>query len=359
MSKKIISFLATICLMSCSVPVSNTNGNTGFIKLGFKFPQKTGFSVKAIPTETEAFQIKIQGDGLNEAIEKKITKENSDKVLIQEIPVGNKNVEVKAMDSSGKVLAQATSNIEIKGGQVNQLTLELKQLLKNFKVKINNFSSSTPYVFAEFKAKNKTIQQEVKSNEIELTDIEPGDMSVKISAFSDDSTPVLNINKTIDTSKSDSEELNLESVILPRLSDLDASTASPIQFQNLIDQIKINFKENSAPKIEGMEVFVNGQSVNPSFNREAPVCLIPSDNIRITIKTSDNDNDKVNIFWGQNSLINSTYKMQLLDERGTSLSKSASDLGIGNHSIGFIATDRKSFVGPIGMYFSVAENKCN
>jgi cell division septum initiation protein DivIVA len=355
MNKKIISILSLISLVSCS----NINTNkSGVIKLGFTFPEKSGFSIKAIPNNTESFQINISGEGLGTPIEKKITKDNSEKVLIQEIPSGNKTVIVKALDNSGKLLAQAEEKIEIKAGEVNKLTMELKELLKNFKIKIRNFSSNTPYVLAEFKANNKTIQEELKSNEIELKEIEPGQLKVKISSYAYDSTPMFNFNKTIDTSKSNSEEIDLEQISLPKVSELDASNISPIQFQKIIDTLKIDFKDNKTPRIEGIELLINGKNVDPSFNRLNPSCVSTSDSIKISVKVSDQDNDKINFFWGQNSLIDGNYKMQLNEEREASIFKSASDLGIGNHSIGFVVTDRKSFIVSPGIYFNITQDNC-
>ncbi|MFN8575404.1 MAG: hypothetical protein U0354_00970 [Candidatus Sericytochromatia bacterium] len=355
MNKKVIS-LFSLLLVSCSMP--NTN-NSGTIKIGFKFPEKSGFSIKAIPSNTEAFQIKITGNGLTNPIEKKITKnDNSDKVLVQEIPVGIKKVNVKALDNSGKTLAQAEKEVDIKAGELNRVTMELEELLKNFKVKITNFSSSTPYVLAEFKTKNKTIQEELKSDEIELKDIEAGELKVKITAYADDSTPMYNINKTIDTSKSNSEDISLESISLPKISDFDASSITPVQFQKTIDTIKIDFKNNKTPKVENIELLINDKSVNPSFNRFIPLCVSISDNIRVNLKASDEDNDKINYFWGQNSLIDNIYKMQLLDERGSNLSRSASSFGLGSHSIGFMVTDRKSFILSPSIYFNIQQNPC-
>lgn len=355
MKKQIVSFLCTLSLISCT---SINSSDTGSIKMDFKFPKSNSFSIKAVPENTDSFQVSISGDGLSQSIEKKITKDSSGKVLIQAIPTGNKTVTVKAINSSGKVLAQASANTEIKTGEVNRVTMELKSLFKNFTLNFTNLSSIPSNTYAEFKTKSDTIQQELKSNIVELKDIEPGDLNVKVVSYSDDATPLLNINKTINTTNTSSEEITLENIVLPKISDVDPINPFSGQLFQLLNNLKIDFKNNNQPQINGVELLVNNKSVNPSYISINPTCINMSDNIKFNANFVDKDNDKVNFYWARNSSTKEGYKLSLYDERGSSLNINANELGFGNYSIGLLATDKKAFVNSGSIYFNVRE-KCN
>lgn len=355
MKKELISFISLITLISCS---SINTTNSGSVKMDFKFPQQKGFSVKAIPASTDSFQVLISGEGLSQSIDKKITKDDSGKVLIEAIPTGNKVITVKALNSTGRVLAQAETNVEIKSGETNRVTMELKSLLKNFTLKFPNLPQSPSNTYLEVKTSSETIQQELNMNEIELKDIEPGDLNVKVTSYSDDATPLLNINKKIDTKNTNSEDITLEPVIVPKISDIDPLNPLSNEIQKLLEKVKIEFKNNTAPKIDNIELTVNGTNLTPSYITINPTCISMSDNVKFTVNYTDKDNDKVNFFWARNSSTSAGYKLNLYEERGSSLSFNAGDLGFGNYSIGLIATDKKSFIMGGSMYFNIRE-KCN
>ena len=353
MNKQIISLTSLIFLISCSTPTNDK----GYVKLDFKFPQKISFNTKTIPDSTESLEISIQGEGLSDPLIKKISRNNSDKVFFQEVPIGLKKIKVSAFDNSSKTLATGQTDIYIKAGQINKANLELKELLKDFKIILSNYPGDG-YVYAQIKTKNKVIQEEIKNNQIELKDIEPGNIDLKVTAFSNDSTPILSIEKSLDTSSSDLAEVKLDTISLPGVSDFDINTSIPFEVLGLLNKVKIDFNNNKAPKIENIELLINEKNTIPSLLASKPICVSSSDNIKINVKASDADNDKINLYWGQNSIIGNKYKMKLENERGTSLSKSGAELGSGNNSIGFILTDRKSFIGPVALYFKVQQTGC-
>lgn len=357
MNKKLLTTLSLISIASCSTP----SNEKGYIKVDFDFPQNTGFSTKAIPNTTTSFQISVQGDGLTSPIVKTITKDSTEKVLIQELPVGPKKIKVVALDNSQKTLAEAETDIDIKAGQINQATLELKELIKNFKITLANYPVNTPYVFAEIKMNGQVTQQELKTNEINLTDTKGSKVDVKVTAFSEDSTPISNVIKTVDTSASESEQVSLEPVVLPSVSEVSENSSLLIfQLQSTLNRIKVDFKNNTAPKVGKIDLTVNGENRIISTISSLPICLSPSDNIRISVNATDTENDKINLYWLKNTLVNDNkYKVELDSDRSLVYAKSGSQIGVGNHSINFLATDRKSFTGVTSLYFNVSETGCN
>ncbi len=354
MNKKIVPLLALLLVSSCSTPSTN---NKGFVKIDFKFPQTKSFNIKAIPENTQSFEVSIKGEGLSEAIVKKIDKENSDKVFFQEIPVGEKDISVSAFGNSNKLLAKAETKIDIKAGQVNKATLELATILKNFKINLTDYPSDSS-VYAEITIKNKVTQEELKSSTIELKDLEADSVKVRVIAFNQESTPILSAEKVIDVSKTDSDNIKLEKILLPKKFDFNLNDWSKDKVLDTFNKNIIIFKDNKRPYINKLTVLVNNKEIIPPASSTSPYCLSTSDSLKIDINIDDDDNDKINLFWLKNTLLGSQYLLNLQTERGLSFSSSGSELGTGNHSLSFIATDRKSVVGPIPLFFRVDENRC-
>lgn len=123
-------FLGALCAVQLAG--CQNYGATGALSLRFDMPAKAvgplAFSLKAIPAGTNRFEVEISGKGLDKAVKETIeAKDGGSKKTISGLPVGEKQVSVRAMLNQD-VLASASTSVNIEVGKVAQAELELKAL---------------------------------------------------------------------------------------------------------------------------------------------------------------------------------------------------------------------------------------
>ncbi|MGE3724669.1 MAG: IPT/TIG domain-containing protein [Candidatus Sericytochromatia bacterium] len=121
-----------IPLVSCAPSPSTLNNasqSTGNLSLQIQWPQ-SDFKTQVIPVETQTLEFEIQGKGLQGPLRKVLQRRNNVSEISETVtlPVGEKNVSVKAFDANKKLLALDNQTIEIRAGQRSRLVMELKPL---------------------------------------------------------------------------------------------------------------------------------------------------------------------------------------------------------------------------------------
>ena len=326
--------------------------NTGLVKIKFEFPKK--FSIKAIPTNTEKIIIKIYGEGLPKDIEKIIEK-NSDKTLvIEEVPIGKKTIDIRALDKDNNVLAKATSDTVVEGGKTNQVKIELLELLQDLKIRLENLPSDSDTNIIEVIGSNKQIKvNEFKGNEVTIKDIPSGKASIRISSFDKNAFPLSKGSKEIDVNK-ETKFISLSSVKIPNLSEFDENSLKPKDLFSTLDEIMINSPSNKKPVITNLRFEINGRQISePPIVPSAVMCVKTGDKLKVTLNIRDDNDDSVSVFWGVISRLDSSkLSFQLLQEKSKEINYSV-DFNSGSHSLGFLVSDKKSYSIPSALYFKI------
>jgi hypothetical protein len=348
----------SLSAVSCSLPGA-INNQTGYLGFNIKFPQASGFSIKAIPASTQSISIKItylNSPGV-EPITQTITRaQANDPVQIKELAVGNIKIDVQALNSDKKTVAEASAQTSIKSGEVTKLTMVLKSLLSNLKLVLTNYPAGGEVATAEIKPKSgPPIYKMFNGQELDLTDVATGDASVRVSVFKNDATPLANTSANVNIGASESANINMDNLSLPDLSDL-AITGIPTQLLAAINKLLIIFPDNSPPELKNLNIIAKGPT-RPTSIGSGPLCLNPGDNLELTVTATDKDNDQVNFFWGMSSNENGQGRFRLLPERSNKLTRTV-DFGLGAHNINYIITDKKSFIGPGTVSVIVQQQPC-
>lgn len=347
-----LSFLLVSVLACATEPLSKPSG---YVNIGVSFPQK-GFSIKAIPESTEKIDIKISGEGLTDPITRSIKKSESSKsIVVEKLPTGDKTIEVSASNGSNQVVAKASAKVNIQGGKMNTVELELKEILQNLKVVLDNYPANGAKSFVEIKMGDKTIFKEFEGKEITFDKFQPQDqIEVKAGVFDSGSTPLSSIKAKVSIKDQDTLKLKLNPIIfnLEEEFDLDENlTFSLGAFTSIADNFIFKDLNNKVPKIDKVTVKLNGNEIPAPTDRNKPKCISLTDNIKVEVEASDPDNDKLSFFWANTrTKDNGGYRARLLKERESTITSSARLKG--NHALGFIVTDRKTFVGPRTLYFT-------
>lgn len=353
-----LSFLLVSVLACSTEPL---NSPSGYVNIGINFPQK-GFSIKAIPDATEKIDIIIKGTGLTEDIKRSITKDESSKsIVIEKLPTGDKEIIVSASDKDNKVLAKASANINIEAGKINKVEITLKELVRDLKVNLDNYPANGSKSFVEIKAEDKTIFKEFEGKSIVFEKFDfQGDIEIKAGVFDEDSTPISSIKTKVSVKDVDIVKVKLNPIIfnLEEEFDLNESlTFSLGAFSGIVDNFIFKDENNKSPKIDKVTFKLNGKEIPTPTDRNKPICVSLTDNIEVNVEASDPDNDKLSFFWANTRTTDAGgYRSRLLKERSSSIT--LSERLRGNHSLGFIVTDRKTFVGPRTFYFQ-AKVLCN
>jgi hypothetical protein len=352
----------TFASVGCSIPGS-VGQQTGSVGFKFQFPQSPNkFSVKTIPSSTEKIEIVVsRREDLTSqsAITKTITRADADNSLVlKEIPIGDIKVSVKALNSSGKTVAEASADATIKADTTTRLTMDLRALVNKLKLILNNYPSGGETATAEIKPNGgKPIYRLFTGNELDLDEVETGNAPVRVTVFKNDATPLATAAATINVGSSETASVNMQSLELPDLSDLGI-TGIPTQLLDKLKNALIQFPDNTAPELKNINVVVKGPSRPLTFSKDKPLCLNNGDSLEIKVEATDKENDPINYLWGITSPFDETvFKMRLQPERDGILARTVS-LPVGNHSIGVIMTDKKSFAGPVTLYVSVQEKPC-
>lgn len=110
-------------LSACSLPLAQTG--SGSIKLAVAWPQPA-FRIHAIPDQTAELQISVSGEGLSSSLDTTLTRDAISRVVQLQVPVGNKQVQVRAFDANGTLLAEDRQTVVIQANQTSRLSMELQ-----------------------------------------------------------------------------------------------------------------------------------------------------------------------------------------------------------------------------------------
>ncbi|MBC7473667.1 MAG: hypothetical protein H7263_05205 [Candidatus Sericytochromatia bacterium] len=346
--KKMLNcILLPIFILSCSVPTNNHEYGT--VNINFKFPQK-GFSIKAIPEETDYINMKISSN-TSETITKRINRNDSGKkVSINNLSIGEKKVEIQAFDKNNTELANTQGNVKIEAGKTSQITLELKELLDDLNITLNNLPDDSE-IISELKVGSKVIQKQSTGNKINFGKFAPGKAKLTVAVLANDATPLAYVS---------AKEINISNNVSVALTKIDLNSYTDLTYSKILSIISnaiIDFKDNNKPVVNSFKVFVNDkEKVIPPLKKS--ICVNLGDKLRVEADSSDKDGDKLNYFWEKITPLNDgNYKALLENERGNILNQVVDNTS-NTYSISFILTDKKSLVGPETIYFEISKNPC-
>lgn len=352
MKNKLLYALLSTVFFSCAI--SNNIKPTSELALGVKFPQK--FSIKTIPQETEKISIKISGQDLKDPVERSITRSDAGKVIFKDLPLGEKTVDIKAFDLKDNLLAQGSTSVKIEGGKVTTAIVELQELLNKLQLQIQNYPDTAELTILELKKDNKKFFKEFNSDHIDLDSLPSGEYDLRMTVFNKNSVPLAHKKTKIQVDK-DPKTVSLDAIKLPETSEITSDLiAAPKELFAVLNDVLIKVPDNKEPKYDNPILEVNDviQPVIP-IDRNKPLCVTQGDKIKISMNTSDANNDKVSIFWGLTTRNkDNSLSFKLLDESDNDLIYMV-DAESGNHALGFLLTDKKSYVGPYSIYFNVCK----
>lgn len=120
--------LALVLMTGCQDLALTSSGSKGSVRFRFEMP-KAGFALQAIPAGTNRFEIEISGEGLTAPRKEMVTQADSNTKIITELPVGSKQVVVKALKDT-ELLANGTSSVTIAAGQTASAEVTLAEVLR-------------------------------------------------------------------------------------------------------------------------------------------------------------------------------------------------------------------------------------
>ncbi len=357
MSKITKIVLLPLFMLSCSIP--NNNIQYGTVNVNFKFPQK-GFSLKTIPQDTEYITMKITSKN-SDTITKRINRSDSGKkISIENLLVGERNIEVEAFDIDNKGLAQTQGSVNIEAGRTSQITLELKESLDDFIVNLINFPDNGVNVISELTVGSRVIQKQSVGKQINFGKFPPSKAKLKVVVLAKDSTPLSYLA---------TEEVDVFNNVPVVLNNIDLEGAINVGYEKVAEIFNgslVNFKNNSKPVVNSFKVSVNDQEQTLISTSDIPLCVNKDDKIKISVDSSDKDGDKLNYFWEKSVLIAKyNYSRTLETERGNILNQVVGyqelfdDDDLEDYSMSFVVTDKKSLVDPKTIYFRISPTPCN
>ena len=113
-----------LLLAACSAPtLSETSGR---MRMAVQWPQ-AGFRTQAIPAETRSMTVSISGQGLAQSLARTLTRGSGDSQTLElQLPLGSKQVEVKAFNGAGDLVAEDRQQVEIQANQTARLEMSLQ-----------------------------------------------------------------------------------------------------------------------------------------------------------------------------------------------------------------------------------------
>ncbi|MBI2265348.1 MAG: hypothetical protein HYU64_09285 [Armatimonadetes bacterium] len=103
-------------------------GPTGRIELAIQWPQVSKVG-KLIPQAADRVEVSVSGEGLSQSLFQSVPRSqmqnNQAIVSFPSVPVGNKVVEVKALDSANNIVAHRIKPISVTSGQQSQVEAPL------------------------------------------------------------------------------------------------------------------------------------------------------------------------------------------------------------------------------------------
>lgn len=131
---RIKTVLAIILFMITACDINSTYNKSGDAFLVFKMPNSS-FNIKTIPINTDYLEITITGVGLEKSTDvikttvkaSEKNKNNEIRLKIEKLPVGEKLVSIEAFDLKKQPIAFGKESINIVGGKLNSITIELKE----------------------------------------------------------------------------------------------------------------------------------------------------------------------------------------------------------------------------------------
>lgn len=121
----LIMFLGTACVQDLFNP------NRGKVAISVKWPQKSGYSVQAIPLETERIEVTIQGEGIPDGVPMKsppLTPNNTEETGTKfiEVPIGPKVIQAIAYGPKDTMIAQGYTAVDVKPNAITEARVVLQ-----------------------------------------------------------------------------------------------------------------------------------------------------------------------------------------------------------------------------------------
>lgn len=102
---------------STSPQIPSVTTDTGSLEMQINWPEKEeGLSAQLIPSDTVKIEITITGPNISPPIIVYLSKGEKSKI-IQDIPAGEVQIEFKALDANGKILAHRITHVKVIAGQ--------------------------------------------------------------------------------------------------------------------------------------------------------------------------------------------------------------------------------------------------
>lgn len=119
---KYLAFTGLLCLSACGTPYNSH----GMLNFNVIWPQQpSNFEIKIIPDESSEIVFQVFDASGKKELEQSFTRQEGLQKISLSLRVGKKKLVISAKDSSGKILAESRSEVEIKAGQVSQIQREL------------------------------------------------------------------------------------------------------------------------------------------------------------------------------------------------------------------------------------------
>lgn len=376
MKKYILSIPLLISLISCS----NINtGSSGSLDINIKFPYQTSFNTKAISNKTEYVTLNISGDGLNNEILKKISKNEANKsgqynYKFYGLPFGNKKIIAQALDINNKVVSVASSDVNILEGG-NKAVFEFKNILQRINFKINNYSKegSQNLLEMEIEGGTKTFK-EFSGNNLVMEDLPNGPLKFNITVTDSFNRPIQHGTTTFNINDNQSEyTFDLKDVSFPQKSQLNINESNfqagrnfladfeesfiPQPVTEVFEQNIIRFPDNLKPVFQ--ELDVNGE-FRDKQNLQSSVIVKKGSKLEISTKAEDPENDKFSYTWGLVSKVNNnTGEMEILSEKTNKVNLDYITANTGVYYLIAMVFDNKSEYSYITIPIVVFENNIN
>lgn len=117
---------ALLLLAACSAPILGPG--RGSMQIAVKWPQ-AGFRTQTIPAAARSIAVSVSGQGLERPRRETLSRNGSEtQTLVIDLPLGSKQVEVKAFDGAGNLVAEDRQPVEIRVNQTARLEMSLQSV---------------------------------------------------------------------------------------------------------------------------------------------------------------------------------------------------------------------------------------
>lgn len=116
-----LTLTGLLCLSACGTPYSAQ----GSLHFNVAWPASTGFAIQVIPDATREIVLQVFNASGALELEERLEREAGPQKVSVTLSVGTKQLQITARDSSGEILAESRSTVEIEAGKVSQIQSEL------------------------------------------------------------------------------------------------------------------------------------------------------------------------------------------------------------------------------------------